>query len=144
MYKSFLFLALSTIVMSSAFASSHIEDLRPGYCSRMSKNPICWERPNNPHIPAKICPSSSLCTSIEKVTETTGRRAKAQFTCSDSQENSFDCSEIVDLYGKNIEGLIVKVSTNFYPVSHPGCHVIGGCQRCVEGMSFAEISHDCQ
>lgn len=130
--------------MSSTFASNHIEELRPGYCSRKSKNPACWERPVDPRNPAIFCHSSNLCTSIKVVKETTGRRAKAQFTCIGIEGNVFDCSDIVDLYGKNIEGLSVKVIINFYPVSLQGCHVIGGCQRCAEGLSFAEISHDCQ
>jgi len=136
--------ALLFLLTFSAQSQSIVETLIPGYCTPMTKNPLCWERPTNPHIPPRICPSNKKCTTIKKVVETTGRRAKAQFTCSDSTQKKFDCSEVVDLYGKDIVGFAVKVTTKFYAVSHPGCHVIGGCQRCVEGMSYAEIDSSCQ
>lgn len=98
-----------------------------------------WKKPN---FPTKFCPVHNSCQIVSNVIELMGPKTK--YICSSPQGTYFDCSAIVDYLGVNIEGLSVEVVTLYNAVGHPGCHIIGGCQRCVEGTSYAKLNHQCQ
>jgi hypothetical protein len=132
-------LSILFLLTVNLHAQSSEEILNPGYCSPMSKNPLCWEHPSNPRVPPKFCPSDETITTIAEVKETTDKSDKAKFTCTSINNQLFDCSEIVDHYGYDIIGSEVQVITKYFALSHPGCHIIGGCQKCVEGYSYAVL-----
>lgn len=137
-------LSLLFLITLNVGAQTHINLGQPAHCPPHTKNPICWEQPSEPDPRSpdfKLCANLTLESNILALYEDVRvpQPAQAIFKCVSKEQKLFDCSKIVDLYGTNIIGKKVKVTIQHYRVSAPGCHIIGGCQRCVEGNSFGEL-----
>ena len=127
-------------------AQTHIDLGQSAHCPPHTKNPLCWEQPSEPVLRPhrlKFCTAKYVKSNILAVYEDVRipQPAQAIFKCVSKEQKLFDCSKIVDLYGTNIIGEEVKITTQYHSVSHPGCHIIGGCQRCVEGSSYGQLNN---
>lgn len=125
-------------------AQTHIDLGQPAHCSPHTKNPLCWEQPIEPDPRShnfKLCADLTLTSNIIAVYEDVRvpRPAQTIFKCISKEQKLFDCSKIVDLYGTNIIDEEVKITIKHFRISHPGCHIIGGCQRCVESSIYGEL-----
>ncbi len=137
--KCLMFVCL-TVGVSSAFAQSLIiEDLRPGYCSHMSKNPRCWEGMDNTPNPRQyVCLSRNSCSVIKSVHQD----SSGKYHCKDVKGSSFSCNKLVEDFGTNLQGFVVKVTVPYFD----SCHMPGRCvpKACMPGLGVANLDQSCQ
>lgn len=130
-----------TLGVSAAFAqTSAYEQLLPGSCSNMSKNPKCWEGRDNTHYPRSYCErkTGQSCAIVSSVhSDGSGR-----YYCKDYTKGAFDCNTLVQEFGLNLKGLVVKVIVPYVDA----CHIPGGCgpKACMPGFGTASLNEACE
>lgn len=131
-----------TFVASGSFAEEPIYDrLLPGSCSNMSKDPRCWEEKDNTHNPRpNLCEGKrdESCEIIESVHA--GRLGG--YYCKATVNEVFDCSALVQEFGVNLKGVVVKVIVPYIDI----CHAPGGCgpKACMPSIGSAILDQSCQ
>ena len=134
-----VFCSLIFLFSSSVFAQDKYDDLVPGYCSPMSKNSICWEEQDNTRNPR---PTPCLTRYACSVVQTVEQDSWGYFHCKGNNGQTFSCDDLVEKFGGNLYGLVVKVSTPYVD----GCHVLGACgpRACVPNYGAASLDESCQ
>ena len=125
-----------TLGLQTASAQFSIYDeLVPGSCSNMSKNPRCWEGKEHTTV---ICPSKESCNVVKSVHQDSW----GQFQCKGLNGHVFSCDKLVEQFGTPLEGIVVKVTTPYVD----GCHIPGGCghRACVPSYGSASLNQACQ
>lgn len=128
---------VATLVLgaSNAFA----QRFPNGYCSNMSKDPKCWENRDNTNNPRPyFCVSKNFCKTIKSLHQD----SLGKFHCTDTNGGVFNCNKLVQDFGTNLQGLLVKVTTPYFD----GCHIPGGCgpRACAPGYGTAKLDNSCQ
>lgn len=122
-------------VQSASAQSSVYEVLMPGSCPHMSKDPRCWEalRPQR-----SICPDKEWCTVIRSVRQD----SVGKFHCKDFNGYGFSCDKIVEQFGSQLEGEVVKVVATYVD----RCHIPGGCGAgaCITSYRAASFDQLCE
>lgn len=137
--KSLMFVLL-TVGASRAIAQSSLSEvLIPGLCSEMSKNPSCWKEQGPSKQPRPtMCNSKSSCEEIRAVR----MDSLGHYYCEGQSGADFSCHTLVEQFGTNLEGFMVKVTVPYVD----GCHVLGGCgpKACVPSYGAASLDQFCQ
>lgn len=87
-----------------------------------------------------LCPIKKHCSSIESVKLSSSRWN--YYSCTDKNGKSFDCTNLVNEFGENIEGEKVLVTIPYVD----SCHVPGRCgpRACRPGWGSASINSQCK
>lgn len=105
-------------------------------CTYMSKDPRCWDCKNHPKPPATICLPKESCNVIKSV----HKDSSGEFHCKAVNDRTFSCDKLVEVFGTQLEGMVVKVSTPYVD----GCHVPGACgpNACVPSYGSASLDKE--
>lgn len=127
--------------VSTAFAQiPAYEELAPGHCSHMSKDPKCWEgKDNTPNPRPYFCGGTAKsCGTIESLHSD----SSGGYYCKDLKKRAFDCTELVQEFGANLKGLVVQITMPYVDA----CHIPGGCgpRSCTPGFGTAGLDQSCQ
>ena len=126
------------LILFSLFVMMGIANAQLENCSRMSKYPKCWQGKTITKLPRNgICFAEQECDKVTKVIASKW----GYYTCVGNKGIRFDCSELVEEYGKNLEGERVLVTTPYID----GCHVPGACgpKACVPSWGSGSMSPKC-
>jgi len=89
MFKKIL-CGLMMVVSSVAFGRSSHDELVPGYCSPMSKNPRCWEGRDHTHNPRPTrCLTKYSCNIVQAVKQDSW----GHFHCKAVNGQTFSCDD---------------------------------------------------
>lgn len=126
-------------LQAASAQSSIYEELLPGSCSHMSKNPRCWEGKDHTKPPRpSMCHSKDSCNVIKSVHQDSW----GQFHCRAVNGHTFSCDKLVKQFGTQLDGVVVKITTPYVD----GCHIPGGCgpRACVPSYGAASLDQSCQ
>lgn len=139
-FLKYLVAVCLTFGLQSASAQASLqEELIPGSCSYMSKNPRCWESQTDTKAPRPIkCQSKDSCNIIKSVHQD----SSGQFHCKAIDGSAFFCNMIAEQIGTQLEGVVVKVTTPYVDA----CHIPGGCgpSACMPSYGEASLDESCQ
>jgi hypothetical protein len=139
--KIFKCLVVGCLALGLQTASAQLsvyDELVPGSCSHMSKNPRCWEDKDPTQQPRPtMCHSKDSCHIIKSVQLDNW----GQFQCKAINGQVFSCDTLVEQLGTQLEGVLVKVTTPYVD----GCHILGGCgsRGCVPSYGAASLDQAC-
>jgi hypothetical protein len=126
------------LILFSFFSILGVANAQFDNCSKMSKNPKCWEGKDNTKFPRLvICPTKQKCGTIKTVKLTKWN----YYSCTGLDGQPFDCTTLVKEYGENLEGEEVLITTPYVDA----CHVPGACgsRACMPSWGSASISLKC-
>lgn len=137
-----LIIGFSILGGSTAFAQfPAFEQVASGHCSRMIKDPKCWEGKDNTQNPRTYSCEDKITKSCGTI-ESLHSDSSGGYYCKDFKKQVFDCTDLVQALGNNLMGLAVQITTPYIDA----CHIPGECgpSACIPLLGTASLNQSCQ
>lgn len=134
--------ALFTLLFLIALNVNAQTKLEINDCS--NPDSACWVKPINsipPPTSIRICPAKTMISKIAGVYKKIKKpmAITADYMCVTYEQKYIDCSQIVYYLGTDIVEEEIKITTHYNYEPYPGCHILGGCKRCMERSTYIEL-----